>query len=99
MKHVASSTKRAKLLQQFNGLMRGLLDGDLDRNSFRLWEAEILLDILTCSAEGDSMRELLHRYQKAAQQRLARGSNLPMRLSEYLESTAKHSRHGGGRAA
>jgi hypothetical protein len=94
MKPIARLTPRTKLVQQFNGLMEELLKGDLNRNSFRRWEAEILLDIVTCDAEGPAMSQLLRRYQKAVQRQLARGSHLPMRFSEYLESTTKHARQG-----
>ena len=98
MKHVACSTRNTTLLQQFNHLMQDLLEGNLNRNSFRPWEAEILLDILICDAQGLSMSQLLRQYQRAVQRQLARRSRLPMRFSKYLDSTAKHA-HGSGRAA
>jgi hypothetical protein len=73
-------------------LIEELRDGSLHRNSFERWEAEIIMDMLACNAEDPSMSETLRRYQKAAQRRLARGSNPPMKLSEYLETT--HARRG-----
>lgn len=95
MKQVARSPRSTKLLQQFNGLMQELREGNLNRNSFRPWEVEILLDILTCDLEGPAMSQLVRRYQKAVQRQLGRGSHLPMRLSEYVESTTtRRSRHG-----
>ena len=41
-----TTRKSGGILGRFNRLMRDLLRGDMTRNSFRLWEAEILLDII-----------------------------------------------------
>jgi hypothetical protein len=71
---------------RFNRLMRDLLKGEMSRNSFRLWEAEILLDIMSCDVAGPSMRDHLRRYQKAAQRQMAKGRSLPLKFSEYLDS-------------
>lgn len=94
MKHFARTPKSTRVLEQFDHLMQQLQNGSLNRNTFRLWEAEIILDILTCHVEDHSMRDVLRRYQRAVQRRLAHGSPLPMKLSEYLDSTTKHGRRG-----
>ncbi len=53
-------------LYQFNKLIQELLRGRLNRNTFQPWEIEILLDIDSCNLEDKNRRELLKRYQKAA---------------------------------
>jgi hypothetical protein len=96
MKQVACSRRSTRVLEQFDHLIQQLRDGSLNRNSFRLWEAEIILDILTCDTHDTAMSEVLLRYQKSVHRRLAHGSLLPIKLSEYLESTKNA---GRGRAA
>jgi len=81
MKDVARSSTKTEVLDRFNHLMQELRDGNLNRNSFTRWEAEIIMDMLACNAESPSMGTTLRQYQKAAQRRLARGSKLPMKLS------------------
>jgi hypothetical protein len=96
MKAMPRSRTSTRVLERFNHLMKELLEGKLDRNSFQPWESEIILDILICDVQGPSMNQLLRRYQKSVQRQLARGSHSPMRFSEYLESKHSGSR---GRAA
>jgi hypothetical protein len=75
------------VLTRFNRLIEQMANGEMRRHSFRLWEADILLDIMRCNASGMSMPQLLRRYQKAVQRQMSTGSHLqPMKLSEYLES-------------
>jgi hypothetical protein len=74
------------VLAQFNRLIQELLRGSLNRNTFRSWEIEILLDIESCDLSGCNKRDLLRRYQKAVQRHMEKGARLPFRLSEYLES-------------
>jgi hypothetical protein len=93
MKHVARSPRSTRVLEQFDNLLQELRNGTLNRNTFRLWEAEIILDILTSDTQGAAKRESLREYQKSVHRRLAHGSLLPMKFSEYLEST-KHARPG-----
>jgi hypothetical protein len=71
------------VLARFSKLIEEVLSGDMRRRSFRLWEADILLDIMRCKV---SDAEVLRRYQKAAQHQMSNGSTLPLKLSEYLES-------------
>jgi hypothetical protein len=81
-----TTSKTGGILGRFNRLMRDLLRGEMTRNSFRLWEAEILLDIMSCDAAGPCTRNHLRRYQKAAQRQMAKGGPLPLKFSEYLDS-------------
>ncbi len=73
------------VLAQFNRLIQELLRGSLNRNTFRPWEIDILLDIETCEFK-ENKREMLKRYQKAVQRHMEKGARLPFKLSEYLES-------------
>lgn len=74
------------VLARFNRLIQELLRGTMNRNTFRPFEVEILLDIEMCNLRETGKRELLRRYQKAVQRAMERGSNRPMKLSEYLAS-------------
>jgi hypothetical protein len=74
------------VLAQFNRLVQELLRGTMNRNTFRPWEIEILLDIEGCDLRDASKRETLRRYQKAVQRHMERGARLPLKLSEYLDA-------------
>ena len=74
------------VLAQFNRLVQELLRGSMNRNTFRPWEIEILLDIEGCDLRDASKRETLRRYQKAVQRHMERGARLPLKLSEYLDA-------------
>lgn len=71
-------------LRQFNKLIQELLRGRLNRNTFQPWEIEILLDIDSCQLGDTNRRELLKRYQKAANRYYERGGRTLLKLSEYL---------------
>jgi hypothetical protein len=71
-------------LRQFNKLIQELLRGRLNRNTFQPWEIEILLDIDSCDLGDTNRRELLKRYQKAANRYFERGGRTLLKLSEYL---------------
>jgi hypothetical protein len=86
--------KSGGILGRFNRLMRDLLRGEMTRNSFRLWEAEILLDIMSCDGAGPCTRDHLRGYQKAALRQMANGGPLPLKFSEYLDSLPSR-RHKG----
>ena len=58
----------------------------MNRNTFRPWEIDVLLDIETCNLRDSNRRETLRRYQKANQRHMEKGARLPMKLSEYLEA-------------
>jgi hypothetical protein len=72
------------LLAQFNRLMAELLRGRMQRNTFQPWEIEILLDIEACHLRESSRREVLRRYQKAANRFVERGGRSLLKLSDYL---------------
>ena len=75
------------LLAQFNKLIHELLRGTINRNTFRPWEIDVLLDIDSCSLRDSNRRETLRRYQKAVQRELDKGSGTLLKLSEYLDRT------------
>ena len=74
------------ILAQFNRLIQELLRGNMQRNTFRPWEIDILLDIEACNLRDGNRRDILKRYQKAVQRHMEKGARLPLKLSEYLES-------------
>ncbi len=74
------------ILAQFNRLIQELLRGGSNRNTFRAWEVEILLDMESCDLKESRRKEILKRYQRAVQRQLERGETKPMKLSEYLEA-------------
>ncbi|WP_321472937.1 hypothetical protein [uncultured Paludibaculum sp.] len=71
-------------LHQFNKLMQELLRGRIQRNTFQSWEVEVLLDIESCELRDANRREVLRRYQKAANRYVDRGGRTLLKLSEYL---------------
>jgi hypothetical protein len=73
------------LLPQFNKLLTELLRGKLLRNTFQPWEIEVLLDIEGCQLRDSNRREVLRRYQKAANKQMEKGSDSLLMLSEYIE--------------
>jgi hypothetical protein len=82
------------VLAQFNRLIQELLRGNIQRNTFRPWEIELLLDIEGCNLREVNKRDTLRRYQKAVQRHMEKGARLPLKLSEYLEAV-KNKRAGG----
>lgn len=74
------------VLAQFNRLIGELLRGTMNRNTFRPWEIDVLLDIEMCNLRDGNKRETLRRYQKANQRHMEKGARLPLKLSEYLEA-------------
>ncbi len=74
------------VLAQFNRLIQELLRGNMNRNTFRPWEMELLLDIDGCNLRETNKRDTLKRYQKAVQRHMEKGGRLPLKLSEYLDS-------------
>ncbi len=73
------------LLMQFNKLIQDLLRGTMNRNTFRPWEIDLLLDIEECNLRDANRREVLRRYQKAVARHVDRGATSLLKLSEYLE--------------
>ncbi len=87
------------LLAQFNKLIQELLRGTMNRNTFRPWEIEVLLDIDSCNLRDSNRREILRRYQKAVQRDLDKGSPALLKLSEYLDRTKAKRAKGEAPAA
>jgi hypothetical protein len=76
---------REVTLGQFNRLMRELIRGNINRNTFQPWEIELLLDIEDCRVRESARDNVLRRYQKAVQRQLERdGATMPIKLSEFL---------------
>jgi len=73
-----------EILAQFNRLIRELQRGKINRNTFRPWEVELLLDIENCPIRESSRDNVLRRYQKAVQRQMTKGAAAPMKLSEFL---------------
>jgi hypothetical protein len=73
------------ILAQFNSLIEELLGGGMRRSGFQVWEMDILLDIASCSLRESDWHRLLHQYQTAAQDHMAKGARTPLKLSEYLQ--------------
>jgi hypothetical protein len=86
------------VLARFNRLIQELLRGTMNRNTFRQWEIDILLDIEACNLRDAGKRDIMRRYQKAVQRAMDRGAPAPMKLSEYL-GTLKAARNGSAVAA
>jgi hypothetical protein len=82
------------VLAQFNRLIQELLRGNMNRNTFRPWEIDILLDIEACQIRDATRRETLRRYQRAVQRQMEKGAGKPMKLSEYLEYLRARRRDG-----
>ncbi len=72
-----------QLVLRFNQLIRDVQSGTTNRNTFRPWEVELLLDMQGCPLGSDRKR-VLRRYQKAVQRSLEHGASRPLKLSEYL---------------
>lgn len=73
------------ILNQFNKLIQELLRGNINRNSFRPWEIDLLLDIEHCNLKDGAKKETLRRYQKFVQRQMEKGAPNPTKLSVYLE--------------
>ena len=84
---VSSTLDPDALLAQFNRLIQELLRGSINRNCFRPWGIEVLLDIDACNLRDSNRREILRRYQKAVQKDVEKGASSLMKLSEYLDRT------------
>jgi hypothetical protein len=87
------------VLAQFNRLIQELLRGNMQRNTFRPWEIELLLDIEACSLRETNKRDTLRRYQKAVQRHMEKGAPLPLKLSAYLDGLKSKRANAGDRVA
>jgi hypothetical protein len=75
---------------QFNRLIRELLRGRASRETFQPWEVELLVDIHNCQIKESARENVLRRYQRVVQRRIAKGDTVPMKLSEFLGSRRKY---------
>lgn len=85
-------------LREFNRLITDLLQGRLQRNGFRRWEIDILLDLETCKLRRSTRRETLRRYQQAMTRRLEDGEPIQV-LSQFLETRRRRRRLAATSAA
>lgn len=69
--------------------MAELIRGGIRRTTFQPWEIEVLLDIEACDLRDANRREILKRYQRAANKFFDRGGRSVLKLSEYLEKRHK----------
>ncbi len=72
------------MLTQFNKLMSELVRGRIQRTTFQPWEIGILLDIEACDLRDGNRRQVLKRYQRAANRYVDRGGRTMLKLSDYL---------------
>jgi hypothetical protein len=84
-----SATDPEVLLFQFNRLIQELLRGTMNRNCFRPWEIDLLLDIEACDLRESNRREILRRYQRAVQREFDRGATSLLKLSAYLSRSRR----------
>ncbi len=84
-------------LIHFNKLLAELIRGRIQRTTFQPWEIEILLDIESCDLRDGNRRQVLKRYQRAANRYADRGGKTLLKLSEYLakKHRGQQSRNGG----
>ena len=73
------------VLTRFNRLINELLRGTMNRNTFLVWEIELLLDMESCNFGPAARRDVLRRYQKAVGRQFEGGETRLMKLSEYLD--------------
>jgi hypothetical protein len=76
------------MLNRFNRLIGEVMRGALARNSFQLWEVEILMDLENCQVERRRRLDILRQYQKAVERQMENGPGPPMKLSEFLKIRA-----------
>jgi hypothetical protein len=85
---------------KFKRLIDEAIAGDLHGGRFDPWEIELLLDIESCALTGRPVarQRVLRQYQETAQHQMEAESDVPLRLSEYLESLkAPRRRRLGGK--
>lgn len=72
------------VLEQFNRLVRDLLEGTLQRNAFHRWEVDLMLDLEGCNMRDAKKKQALRRYHRALNKHFERGGGTPFSFSEYL---------------
>ena len=71
-------------LNRFKRLLGEIMRGELNRNAFKAWEIEILMDLEACQLESRRRTEILRQYQRAVERQMEVGSGPPMKLSQFL---------------
>jgi len=74
------------MLNRFNRLIGDLIKGTLSRNTFQPWEIDILVDLDTCPIPEKRRTDVLRQYQRAVNRQFQTSPNLPMTLSQFLQS-------------
>jgi hypothetical protein len=88
------------VLAQFNQLIEDVLAGTLRRSVFCPWEIAILVDMVRCNLRQSSKRDsLLRQYRNAMERYLRDGAEVPLKLSDYLESLHGNARDVAGHPA
>jgi hypothetical protein len=77
------------MLNRFRRLIGEVMRGASARNSFQVWEAEILMDLENCQLERRRRLEILRQYQRAVERQMLTGPGPPMKLSEFLVIRAR----------
>ena len=77
------------MANRFNRLVKELLEGHVQRNSFQPWEVHLLLDLQDCRLTRSRRDEALRRYQRVVDRQLERGELLPIRFSDFVGRRAR----------
>lgn len=72
------------MLNRFRRLFSELLKGEILRNSFELWEVNILVDFDACQLPSRRRLDILRQYQRAVERQLETGPGPPLLLSHFL---------------
>ena len=70
-------------LEQFNGFIRMIQSGNIQRSCLRVWELQFLLDFESCGLQPNQLRKALRLYQQAGRNQIEAGQELT-RFSEFL---------------
>jgi hypothetical protein len=76
--------ERELMLNRFKRLLAEVIRGQSVRNSFQLWEIEILLDLDACELDSRRRVEILRQYERAVERQMESGPGPPMKLSQFL---------------
>jgi hypothetical protein len=73
------------MLNRFRRLLRELARGTLARNTFCLWEVELILDFQQCPLPVRRRTDILRRYERAVSRQMETGPGPPMKFSGFLK--------------
>ena len=77
------------LINRFNRLVKEILNGEVRRTCFQVWEVDLLVDLESCRLTRSRREEVLRRYQWAVQHQLERGEIPPIKLSAFIGQRAR----------